>query len=90
MDFEWNPKKAHLNNLKHGVRFADAVSVLEDDRALTISEQTADGEERFVTVGADALGRILVVIYTWRRNRVRIISARKASARERRLYGEIL
>ncbi len=86
MDFEWDPRKAHLNDRKHGVQFADAVSVLEDDRALTTSEP--DGEERFVTLGADLLGRILVVVYTWRRGRVRIISARKATPGERRLYAE--
>ena len=88
MDFEWDPKKAHLNDRKHGVQFADAVSVLEDENALTTSEQAADGEKRFVTLGMDALGRIVVVVYTWRRDRVRMISARKATPNERLRYTE--
>jgi uncharacterized DUF497 family protein len=90
LDFEWDPKKAYLNHHKHAVQFADAVAVLEDENALTTFEQAADGEERFVTFGADALGRILVVVYTWRRSRVRIISARKATTGERRRYVETL
>ena len=88
MDSEWDPKKARLNYRKHDVQFADAVTVLEDEYALTMSEQAADGEERFVTVGADAFGRILVVVYSWRGDRVRIISARNATPRERRKYAE--
>jgi uncharacterized DUF497 family protein len=77
-----------LNERKHNVQFADAVSVLEDENALSASEQSADGEERFVTLGADAVGRILVVVYTWRRSRIRIISARKATPGERGRYVE--
>lgn len=88
MDSEWDPKKARLNFRKHGIRFADALSVLEDDRALTITEQSADGEERWVTLGADTVGRILVVAYTWRKLRARLISARPATPSERRQYVE--
>jgi uncharacterized protein len=64
MDAEWDPKKARLNFRKHGIRFADALSVLKDARVLTITEQSADGEERWITLGTDAVGRILVVVYT--------------------------
>jgi uncharacterized DUF497 family protein len=88
MEFEWDPKKARLNLRKHGVSFGDAVSVLEDQRALTMTEQAPDGEERWITLGLDSLGRILVVIYTWREDRVRMISARSATTRERRQYEE--
>lgn len=88
MNSEWDPNKAALNYRKHGVRFADAVSALEDELALTRTEETAAGEERFVTVGSDAFGRVLVVVYTWRRDRVRIISARKATPTEVRAYTE--
>ena len=56
-----------------------------DDQAVTIPEERS-GEERFVTIGMDALGRILVVVYTWRDERLRLISARKATPRERRQY----
>lgn len=68
MDFEWDAQKARLNARKHGIQFADAVLVLEDDNALTTTEHAADGEERWITLGVDALGRILVVVYTWRKS----------------------
>jgi uncharacterized protein len=83
--FEWDPRKAANNLRKHGVEFADAVSVLEDDRAVTIADDSAE-EERFATIGVDALGRILVVIYTFRKRRIRIISARRATPHERTQY----
>jgi hypothetical protein len=86
MEFEWDVRKARLNARKHGVQFADAVLVLEDDRALTSIEHAADGEERWITLGIDALGRILVVVYTLRRSRVRLISARPATPGERDRY----
>lgn len=83
----WDPRKAASNLRKHGVDFADAIGVLEDPRAVTVPDEGSD-EERFVTVGLDLLGRILVVCWTWRADDVRIISARKANARERRAYEE--
>ena len=70
---------------KHGVDFADAATTLYDPRALTIPD-TRSEEERFITLGLDALGELLVVVYTWREERIRIISARKATANERRQY----
>ena len=85
MEFEWGSKKAISNLKKHGVDFADAVTVLEDERAITIPEDYPD-EERFITVGMDSFGRILVVVYTWRKTRIRIISARKATTKEIRQY----
>jgi len=83
VEFEWDSKKAASNRRKHGVRFADAVAVFSDDHAVTIQDEYQD-EERSATIGRDSLGRLLVVIYTERRNRIRIISARKATAREQR------
>ena len=88
MEYEWDPKKARLNLYKHGVYFADALTVLEDDHALTMSEESAGGEQRWITLGMDALGRILVVVYTWRERCVRLISARPATPSERRQYVE--
>src|SRR6266849_1897731 len=85
---EWDPRKARLNARKHGVYFADAVAVLEDERALTMRDPSSDEEERWITVGVDAFGRAIVVVYTWRGERARLISARKATPRERRLYEE--
>lgn len=88
MDFEWDPNKAHSNQEKHGIRFADAVAVLEDPFAITIPDAHAD-EERFVTIGEDAFGQVLVVVYTYRsETTIRIISARVATRRERRMYRE--
>jgi uncharacterized DUF497 family protein len=85
---EWDPGKARLNARKHGISFADAVTSLEDEGALTMRDPFSDEEERWVTMGLDALGRVLVVVYTWRGESVRLISARSATARERRRYEE--
>lgn len=88
-DCEWDPAKAASNFQKHGIRFADAVTALEDDLALTIEDSTVE-EERWVTLGRDGLGRVLVVVYTWRGEHLRLISARKATRRERWQYEESL
>jgi uncharacterized DUF497 family protein len=85
MDYEWDPNKAKLNFRKHGVAFADAVTVFSDDMAVTVKNDNPD-EERFVTMGMDALGRVLVVVYTWRGNRIRPTMARKATKSEREQY----
>jgi len=87
MDYQWDPDKARANLQKHGISFADAVTVFSDERALTI-EDDDPSEERFVTLGMDAIGRILIVVYTYREEGIRIISVRKATARERKQYGE--
>jgi uncharacterized protein len=71
MDVEWDARKARLDVHKHGIEFADAVFVLEDDSTLTTTEHAAGGEDRWITLGIDPLGRILVVVYTWRKNRIR-------------------
>lgn len=87
MNYEWDPVKAATNLKKHGVRFADAVLVFEDEQAITIEDVDADGEQRFCTVGMDSVLAILVVVYAYRfENMIRIISARKASRKERILY----
>ncbi len=78
---EWDADKAAENLRKHGVDFADAATALEDETALTVPD-----EERWVTQGMDALGRILVVVFTWRDDQVRLISARKATRSERSHY----
>jgi hypothetical protein len=86
MNFEWDPVKATQNFKKHGVHFADAVGVFEDDRAITI-EDTDHLEDRYVTIGMDFTLRLLLVAYTWRKeNSIRIISARKALPHERSYY----
>ena len=85
MNYQWDKEKAKANLLKHGVSFADAVTVFSDDSAMTIEDDDPD-EQRLVTIGMDAFGRVLVVVYTWRGEDIRVISARKATARERRHY----
>jgi uncharacterized DUF497 family protein len=87
MAYEWDRGKAATNRLKHGIDFADAVTVFSDELARTIDELSAD-EPRFVTMGASATGQILVVVYTWREDRIRVISARAATPHERRAYEE--
>ena len=87
--YEWDPEKARSNLAKHGVRFVDAVAALEDDLGLTLRDPDSDAEERFVTLGLDAFDRLLVVVYTWRGEHLRILSARKASPAERRQYEEV-
>jgi uncharacterized DUF497 family protein len=86
MNYQWDPKKAAVNLEKHGVDFADAVGVFEDEWALTIKEEYIEGEQRFVTMAMDFLGRVLVVVYTYRNDDIRLISARRATKRERRVY----
>jgi uncharacterized DUF497 family protein len=86
VNYIWDPDKATNNLKKHGVEFADAVGVLEDEFAL-VREDVADyEEERFITVGIDYLGRILTVVFTYRGQAIRIISARKATRNERLDY----
>ncbi len=86
MNYQWDPKKATSNLRKHGIEFADAVGVFEDDWALTIEEQDVEGEQRFVSIGLDFLGCLIVVVYTYRNDDIRIISARRATKRERMSY----
>lgn len=76
MQVEWDPGKARLNARKHGVALADAVAVLEDETALTMRDLFSEDEERWITLGLDAFGRVLVVVYTWRGECLRLISAR--------------
>jgi uncharacterized DUF497 family protein len=81
MVFQWDPKKARSNVAKHGVSFAHSVGALEDPRAITVDDPHPT-EERYVTIGLDLLGRVVVVCWTPRGDAVRIISARRASKTE--------
>jgi len=85
MSFEWDHKKATINLDKHNIDFADAATVFDDSNAVTIDDPDHN-EERFVTIGMDTYGRILVVVYTWRGDVIRIISARKAVKHEQKQY----
>ncbi|MDQ2998454.1 MAG: BrnT family toxin [Chloroflexota bacterium] len=86
MEYVWDPDKAAANFQKHSVSFADAVSIFSDAFALTLADEFAD-EERFIALGTDAFGRLLIISYTWRgEHTIRIISARKATRAERTQY----
>ena len=86
MEVEFDPAKARSNLRKHGVSFSHAEQALRDDMAFTVEDFDAPSEQRFVTLGMDAFGRVLVVVHTQRDERTRVISARKASAGEMRRY----
>jgi len=86
MEIEFDPEKARSNLRKHKVSFSHAEQALRDLLALTIEDPDAEGEPRFVTLGMDALGRILVVVHTPPGDRTRIISARKAGPGETEPY----
>ena len=85
--YQWDNDKAATNFNKHGIDFADAASVFLDDLAVTVSDERFD-EERFITIGIDAFGLVLVVVYTWRDKGIRLISARKATRSEQTQYEE--
>jgi len=87
MDYEWDPAKAGANRAKHGLHLADAPAVFEDPYALSRSDPY-QGESRFATIGRDSLRRVVVVIWSWNGDAIRLISARPATARERRQYAE--
>ena len=82
----WDPRKAAANLKKHAVDFADAATVLHDEQAITVRDDDAE-EERYVTIGISAIGEVLVVVYTWRGDEPRLLSARKATPQEREQYG---
>jgi hypothetical protein len=87
MEFEWNPEKASANAKKHGVEFTEAMTVFGDPLEVTITDPDHSGnEQRLLSIGTSATGRLLVVSYTERAGRTRLINAREASARERRDY----
>jgi uncharacterized protein len=83
--YEWDPEKSKTNLKKHGLAFPEVVTVFEDDFGLTIEDDNSD-EQRFITTGIDSTGRVLVVIYTFRKDLIRIISARRATAKEIQEY----
>ena len=84
---EYDPKKSAQNERKHGVSFDEAATALLDPHALA-QEDDAEGEARWALVGLSAAGRLLTVVYTLRGDNVRLISARKATAKEERTYAK--
>lgn len=87
--FEWDEGKAKQNVRKHGVSFDEAATVFGDPLSLTIEDALhSDDEQRFVTIGQSAKGRLVVVVHTDREDSIRIISWRTATPRERECYEE--
>jgi uncharacterized DUF497 family protein len=86
LNFEWDVGKAEQNVRKHGVSFGDAEGVLNDPLARTIEDPDVLGERRFVAIGLGNAGELLVVIYTERGGEYRLISARRATRKERKTY----
>lgn len=86
-EFEWDPGKADANIVKHGVTFEEAASVFFDPLSITIKDPKHSVEEaRFIIVGHSILQRILVVVHADRDGKIRLISARPATAAEKRSY----
>jgi uncharacterized DUF497 family protein len=87
IEVEWDPAKERVDQHRHGLSFDDATSAFSDDHSLTIRDtEHSVGEKRFVTMGHSYLGRLIVVCHTDRGDSMRIVSATRASPRERRQY----
>lgn len=83
---EFDPAKDKANTRKHGVSLAEGDGVLMDPLAVTIEDPASTGEGRWVTVGSNTWGRLMVVVWTERRGRIRLISVRAATRSERQTY----
>lgn len=87
MKFEWDPVKSEINLKKHGISFHEAATVFGDPLAITFDDPDHSiGEHRFLTFGYSRANRLLVVVHTERRRKTRIISARRATRQERKIY----
>ena len=82
----FDPKKNAVNLRKHGVSLAEGDGVLTDPLALTIEDDSAQGEQRSVSIGMNTFGRLMVVVYAYRGDEIRLISVRRAEPKERRAY----
>lgn len=92
MQFEWDDRKERINRQKHGIEFSEAVSVFLDEEARIIDDpdHSDDSEARFILLGMSEKARVLTVVHCYRENDklIRIISARRATKNEIKLYGE--
>lgn len=87
MDFEWNPQKADINLRKHGITFEEASTVFGDVLSFTFPDRDHSiNEERFLVLGVSSKNRVLVISHVYRAGTIRIISARKATKKERNYY----
>ncbi|MBU3915115.1 BrnT family toxin [bacterium] len=89
MEFEWDPQKAESNLAKHGISFHEAGTVLSDPLALTFEDPDfLSGEYRYITFGLSRLNNYILISHTDRDDKIRIISARRMTKQERKLYEE--
>ena len=86
MSVNFDPKKDAANIKKHGVSLSEGDGVLNDPLALTVEDGNAEGEQRYVTIGMNVFGTLMVVVHTPRRDGPRIIAVRKPDPKERRDY----
>ena len=86
MRFQYDPAKAAANLKKHGVSFSDAEGIFHDPLAVTVEDPDTEGERRFVAAGLGSAGELLVVVYTGREDACRLVSARRATRKERKTY----
>jgi uncharacterized protein len=90
MEFEWDPKKSHDNFKKHGVSFHEASTIFGDPLSITFDDPDHSvGENRFLTFGHSITNQLLVVVHTERHGKTRIISARRATRQERKIYENV-
>lgn len=82
----FDPKKDAANIKKHGVSLTEGDGVLNDPLATTVEDPDSEGEQRFVTIGQNSFGSLMVVVYAYRGEEIRLISVRKAEPKERRAY----
>ena len=85
-EITWDSVKAKSNRLKHGVFFSDLEPVFYDPNAISLEDKESEGEARYIVMGLDSLARLVVVAYTYRESVIRVISARKASKTEQKIY----
>ncbi|MGE4096150.1 MAG: BrnT family toxin [Candidatus Binatia bacterium] len=88
MEIKFDPRKNAINLRRHKVPLTEGDGVLNDPLALTIEDDTAEGEQRFISIGMNTFGRLMVVVYTHRGEDLRLISVRPAEPKERRAYEE--
>ena len=89
MKFEWDPQKANLNLRKHGISFEEATTAFRDPLSVTAPDLThSSTEDRFVTFGLSSQGKLLTISHTERGESIRIITARRSTKHERKIYEE--
>ena len=87
MEFEWDPRKSDANLKKHGISFHEASTIFGDPLSITFNDPDhSAGEHRHLTIGHSITNQLLVVVHTERRGKTRIISARRATRQERKIY----